>query len=76
MTCEEEITAALQRLHEQAGAFLRTLPVDGSYRELAAEELEVAYRLHTEKLAFLASGRPGPMVASITFEGRKVLSRA
>jgi len=56
--------------------FLRSLPVDGTLRELTQEELEIAHRLHTEKKAFMISGLWPHMMASISFEGRKVLSRA
>ena len=56
--------------------FLKSLPVDGSLRELKKEELELAHRLHQEKKAFMVSGLWPSMMASITFEGRKVLARA
>lgn len=56
--------------------FLKSLPADGSLRELAKDELDVAHRLHQEKKAFLISGLWPNMMASITFEGRKVLARA
>jgi hypothetical protein len=56
--------------------FLKSLPVDGSLRELAKEELELAHRMHVEKKAFMVSGLWPHMMASITFEGRKLLARA
>jgi hypothetical protein len=56
--------------------FLKSLPTDGSLRELNKEELELAHRLHQEKKAFMVNGLWPSMMASITFEGRKVLSRA
>lgn len=56
--------------------FLKSLPVDGSLRVLEKDELELAHRLHVEKKAFMISGLWPHMMASITFEGRKVLARA
>jgi len=56
--------------------FLRSLPVDGSLRALAPEELDLAHRLHVEKRVFMLRGLWPHMMASITFEGRKVLARA
>lgn len=61
---------------EREVKFLRSLPNDGSLRELKKEELEMAHRLHVEKKAFMISGLWPHMMASITFEGRKVLARA
>lgn len=56
--------------------FLRSLPVDGSLRELKKEELDIAFKLHTEKKVFMVSGLWPVSMACITFEGRKVLARA
>lgn len=56
--------------------FLKSLPVDGSLRELGKNELQMAYRLHEAKKVFVVSGLWPHMMASITFEGRKVLARA
>jgi len=56
--------------------FLQSLPVDGSLRRLQKGELQMAYRLHQEKKVFVVTGLWPSMMASITFEGRKVLSRA
>jgi hypothetical protein len=56
--------------------FLKSLPVDGKLRILSNEELQMAYRLHQEKKVFVVNGLWPHMMASITFEGRKVLSRA
>jgi len=56
--------------------FLQSLPTDGSLRPLAIEELDLAHRLHVEKRVFMVSGLWPHMMASITFEGRKVLARA
>jgi hypothetical protein len=61
---------------EREVKFLKSLPADGSLRELKKEELELAHRLHVERKAFMLSGPWPTMMASITFEGRKVLSRA
>lgn len=56
--------------------FLASLPEDGANRKLEIRELDIAHRLHQQKLCFMIKGIWPDMLASIAFEGRKVLARS
>lgn len=55
--------------------FMRSLPVDGSLVEVPGLSLDLAFSLHQAKLCHLSRGLWPYMVARLTFEGRKWLSR-
>lgn len=56
-------------------AFLKSLPVDGTHREVSGADLSIAHMLHLLGLCFLSSGDWPNMIARTTFDTRKVLAR-
>lgn len=69
------------RLSKKELAFLKALPADGSALQIEGGLLDLAFGLYATsradgaKFVFLTSGSWPTMYASITFAGRKALSR-
>lgn len=63
----------------EALEFLRSLPIDGSFRKLKVEEEAIAWELHQDGLVWRASTKyewPHEEFAKLTYLARRELSHA